>query len=183
MNNITNSNQLVAGQRIYIPNDRKTYAAKWWPKESKKSTKSAKKDDSGNIVVQHGKFIWPIDGIVTSGYGVRRGRRHDGIDISASSGTPIHAVDGGKVVFSSRLRGYGNLVLVKHKKDFFTVYAHNSRNIVKKGTIVKKGQVIARVGSSGRASGPHLHFEVRKGSRARNPLFFLPKQATSVAKK
>ena len=120
---------------------------------------------------------------MTSTFGVRRGRRHDGIDISAKRGTPVQAAANGKVIFSSRLRGYGNLILVKHKDDFFTAYAHNARNLKKKGQTVKKGDVIARVGSTGRASGPHLHFEVRKGNVARNPTFFLPKQGTVVAKK
>ena len=74
------------------------------------------------------------------------------------------------------MRGYGNLVLLKHGDDFFTVYAHNSVNLVKKGKRVKRGETIAKVGRTGRATGPHLHFEVREGTKARNPLFFLPKK-------
>lgn len=183
MNNVTSSKQLAIGQRLYIPNDRKSYASRRTSGAKKKGKGSSKGSDSEMIVVQRGKFIWPVDGVVTSNYGFRRGRRHDGIDISARRGTPIHVAGMGEVVYSSRLRGYGNLILVKHKKGFFTVYAHNSRNLVKKGQKVKRGQVIARVGSSGQASGPHLHFEVRKGSKARNPLFFLPKEKTQFAKK
>ena len=181
MNNITDSNQLVTGQRIYIPNDRRSYAKK--KKSSKKSAAGKEsRESSDKIIVQRGKFSWPVEGVLTSKYGMRRGRKHDGIDISAPKGTPVKAAGSGEVVFSSRLRGYGNLILVKHAGDYFTVYAHNSRNLKKKGQKVKKGDVIARVGTTGRASGPHVHFEVRKGSRARNPLFFLPKTKSRIAK-
>ncbi len=121
------------------------------------------------------QFSWPIDGEISSLYGMRHGRRHDGVDIRAKIGTAIFAADSGEVVYSKKMRGYGNLVLLRHANDFFTVYAHNSVNLVKVGAKVKKGQMVARVGRTGRATGPHLHFEVREGSVARNPLFFLPK--------
>ena len=85
------------------------------------------------------------------------------------------------MVYSKRLRGYGNLILLKHEGDFFTVYAHNSVNLAKKGSRIRRGQVIAKVGSTGRSTGPHVHFEVREGSRPRNPLFFLPRRS-EVAK-
>lgn len=130
---------------------------------------------SSPIKTERGKFVWPIEGEVSSLFGMRRGRRHDGLDIRAKTGTPVYAAAEGEIVYAKRMRGYGNLVLVKHHDDFFTVYAHNSVNLVKVGMKVKKGQMISRVGRTGRATGPHLHFEVREGPKARNPLFFLPK--------
>lgn len=133
-----------------------------------------KKKESPVIEVDHGRFSWPVSGEVSSGFGVRSGRRHDGIDIRAPRGTAILAAADGEVVFAKRLRGYGNLILLKHHDNFFTVYAHTAVNLVRNGAHIREGKEIGKVGSTGRASGPHLHFEVRKGSKPRNPLFFLP---------
>ena len=102
---------------------------------------------------------------------------HDGIDIAAKAGTPIYAAAAGKVVYAdSRLTGYGNLIIIRHSSDMFTAYAHNRNNLVVVGQMVKQGQHIANVGATGRASGPHLHFEVRRGERAVDPLAYLPKR-------
>ncbi len=149
----------------------------------KKGTEVASSETPGEEAAEAGssvktdryRFAWPIQGDISSLFGMRRGRRHDGLDIRSRPGTPVGAAADGEVVFSKRMRGYGNLILVKHKNDFFTVYAHNSVNLAKVGAKVKKGQIIAKVGRTGRASGPHLHFEVREGAKARNPLFFLPR--------
>jgi hypothetical protein len=128
-------------------------------------------------------FIWPIDGIYMSGFGVRRGRRHDGIDLAIKGGTPIKASADGEVVFSGRMRGYGNLVLVRHDGNYFTAYAHNRENLADKGDKVKQGEVIAKVGRTGRATGNHVHFEIRKGQLAVNPLHYLPiKKGVKVKK-
>lgn len=127
------------------------------------------------VKTERGRFIWPIEGDISSLFGMRHGRKHDGLDISAKTGTPVYAAADGEVVYAKKMRGYGNLVLLKHKDDFFSVYAHNSVNLVKVGAKVKKGQLVSRVGRTGRATGPHLHFEIREGPKARNPLFFLPK--------
>jgi murein DD-endopeptidase MepM/ murein hydrolase activator NlpD len=132
-------------------------------------------EDSSPIKTDRGRFAWPVEGDISSLYGMRHGRRHDGIDIRAKTGTPVYASADGEVVYAKRMRGYGNLVLLKHEGDFFTVYAHNSVNLVKLGASIKKGQMVSRVGRTGRATGPHLHFEVREGAKARNPLFFMPK--------
>ena len=130
-----------------------------------------------SIKIYRGRFKWPIKGgRVTSLYGMRNGRRHDGIDISAKQGTPLYASAAGKVAFSGKMRGYGNIILIRHKDDFFTAYAHNRKNGVRKGQTVKQGQQIGTVGRTGRASGPHVHFEIRHGQTARNPLFFLPER-------
>lgn len=149
---------------------------------SKKHAKRSRRRSRTTVSSQ--RFIWPLDnGIYMSGFGIRRGRRHDGIDIAAKGGTPIKAAADGEVVFSKRMRGYGRLVLIKHKGNYFTAYAHNRSNLVKKGKKVKRGQVIAKVGRSGRATGNHLHFEIRKGQKAMDPLRYLPARAGVIAKR
>lgn len=117
---------------------------------------------------------WPLHGVLYSRFGVRQGQRHDGIDISAPEGTPVLAAAGGVVVYTGRQSGYGAIVIVKHDGGLVTLYAHNSAVLVKEGERVEPGTPIARVGQSGRTTGPHLHFEVRDGTRPRNPLFYLP---------
>lgn len=130
--------------------------------------------NEGKATTQAGDFGWPVrGGEVTSRYGPRWGRMHQGIDIGARSGTPIRSAGDGVVSFSSRLGGYGNVVIVKHGDGVATVYAHNRKNRVKKGRRVRKGDVIAEVGQSGNATGPHLHFEVRNHDRHSDPLRYL----------
>ncbi len=124
-------------------------------------------------------FAWPVQGKLTSRYG-RRGRRrhHDGIDIAAHPRTLVRAAEAGRVIHSGRgLGAYGNVVIVRHPGRWATVYAHNHRNLVRKGASVQKGQVIAEVGRTGNATGPHLHFEVRRGDEPRDPLLCLPRTA------
>lgn len=119
-------------------------------------------------------FIWPLNGELSSTFGMRNGRHHDGIDLRNAIGTSIHAVADGVVIYADRLGGYGLIVILKHEGNFKTVYAHNSRNLVKKGDMVKQGDVIAELGNSGNATGPHLHFEIRCGQKAVDPLIYLP---------
>jgi murein DD-endopeptidase MepM/ murein hydrolase activator NlpD len=121
-------------------------------------------------------FVWPVDGKLSSGFGLRGGGRHDGVDIPAKRGTPVRAAEAGRVIHSGGgLGDYGNVVIVKHTGRYSTVYAHNRRNRVRTGEFVEKGQVIAEVGSSGNASGSHVHFEVRRDRRAEDPLLYLPR--------
>lgn len=130
----------------------------------------------------------PVDGVVSSPFGVRRdplgeGQRfHEGIDIAASPGSPIRAVAAGRVVFSGWVEGYGNLVAIDHGNGTVTRYAHAEANLVSVGEEVMAGQKIALVGSSGRATGPHLHFEVLQGGRPVDPRSFLT-LASSTAQK
>ncbi len=121
-------------------------------------------------------FVWPVEkGTITSKYGIRGRRHHDGIDIANRTGTPIYASAPGKVVFSGTgPTGYGLMVIIKHDNGLMSVYAHNSSNHVGRGLKVKRGQKIASMGSTGRSTGPHLHFEIRSGSQAVNPLKYLP---------
>jgi lipoprotein NlpD len=130
------------------------------------------------------QFAWPVAaGTVSSPFGMRNGVMHDGVDIAAPAGTPVLAADAGTVIFAGRERGYGNLVIVQHSGGYATVYAHNQRNLVSTGAIVSRGQEIAEMGATGRASGPNLHFEVCYENHAQNPLAYLPEpdQSTPIS--
>jgi murein DD-endopeptidase MepM/ murein hydrolase activator NlpD len=117
---------------------------------------------------------WPADGPLSSGFGMRGGRFHGGIDISGERGTPIVAVDHGVVMYSGRgPDGYGNVVMLDHGGGLVSLYAHNDRNIVRQGERVRRGQTVAMIGDTGRASGPHLHFEVHQHGRLVDPLQWL----------
>ena len=118
-------------------------------------------------------LIWPIDGPVVSGFGMRWGRMHEGIDIAASSGTPIRAAASGTVIHAGWLGGYGNLVVLDHGNGLATAYAHASAILVAVGQQVSQGETVALVGSTGHSSGPHLHFEVRVNGTAVDPLGYL----------
>lgn len=119
-------------------------------------------------------LAWPLKGVLYGRYGVRAGRRHDGIDIAAPEGTTVGAAAGGTVIFAGEQAGYGAIVIVRHEGGLVTLYAHNSRLLVDEGARVHAGEPIAKVGQTGRTTGPHLHFEVRDGTRPRNPLLYLP---------
>ena len=119
-------------------------------------------------------MIWPVLGLVSSNFGKRWGRKHEGIDISAPEGTPVRSVQTGVVVYSDNtVPGYGNLIVVVHPGGLSTVYAHNKVNLVSEGDRVRRGEVIAQVGRSGKSTGYHLHFEIRKSGDALNPLTYL----------
>jgi murein DD-endopeptidase MepM/ murein hydrolase activator NlpD len=123
-----------------------------------------------------GRFLWPVPQFykVSSQFGPRGHKHHDGIDIPAPKGTPIVAVDNGVVIYSDNgIRGYGNMIVINHGDDVFTVYAHNTKNKVDKGDKVKRGDLIALVGNTGRSTGPHLHFEIRMKNKVRNPAQYL----------
>jgi murein DD-endopeptidase MepM/ murein hydrolase activator NlpD len=125
-------------------------------------------------------FSWPTLGEITSSFGQRGPKHHDGIDISAPEGAPIRAAAPGTVVFSGILRGYGNVIIIEHPYGLNTVYAHNQKNLVALGTRVPRGSVIALLGQTGRTSGPNLHFEVRRGKVARDPMRYLPRSEPSL---
>ena len=119
-------------------------------------------------------FVWPVRGKITARFDSRHDSLNDGIDIAAPSGTPVRAAAAGQVIYSDHLRGYGNLIIVRHRRGFASVYAHNRRNLVRPGQEVARRQVIAEVGDTGRVTSPHLHFEIRRNNVARNPLSYLP---------
>jgi murein DD-endopeptidase MepM/ murein hydrolase activator NlpD len=118
-------------------------------------------------------LVWPCDGVVVSGYGMRWGRLHEGIDIGCAFGTPNRAAAAGTVIYSGWLGGYGNLVVVDHGNGLSTAYAHASTLLVGVGQSVAQGETVSLVGSTGNSSGPHLHFEVRVNGVAVDPLFYL----------
>jgi murein DD-endopeptidase MepM/ murein hydrolase activator NlpD len=121
---------------------------------------------------------WPLTTIrvlVGSPFGARWGKPHEGIDLPAPVGTPVFAAADGRVVYAgAAIRGYGNLIVLKHTGDLLTAYAHNSVLLVSQGQSVRAGDRIALVGQSGHATGPHLHFEVRSGQIPRDPMSYLP---------
>lgn len=122
------------------------------------------------------KFDWPVRGRIISGFGnLGSGRKNDGINIKADLGSTVKAADGGTVAYAgNELKGFGNLILIKHNDGWITAYAHNDKLFVRKGQIVKKGEKIASVGSTGSVTTPQLHFEVRNGKKAVNPRPYLP---------
>jgi murein DD-endopeptidase MepM/ murein hydrolase activator NlpD len=128
-----------------------------------------------------GHFAWPVRGHLLASYGVTpSGGHNDGINIAAPAGTPVIAVDGGIVAYAgNELRGYGNLVLVKHPSGWITAYAHCQELLVKHGDTVSRGQTIAKVGSTGGVSEPQLHFELRRGKHAVDPREFLAPAPTA----
>jgi murein DD-endopeptidase MepM/ murein hydrolase activator NlpD len=127
-------------------------------------------------------FAWPVSGTVISRFGGKAdGSRNDGINVAAPRGTPITAAENGVVVYAgNELKGFGNLLLVKHADDWMTAYAHTELLTVKKGDTVRRGQTIGRVGSSGNVTAPQLHFEIRRGSKAVDPLQHLGKQMAGL---
>ncbi len=118
-------------------------------------------------------FIWPVNGPVVSGFGMRWGRLHAGIDIAAGYGTPIHAAASGRVVYSGWMDGYGNLVAIDHGRGLSTAYAHQDSIAAGNGQTVSQGQVIGYVGCTGHCFGPHVHFEVRVNGTPVDPLGYL----------
>jgi len=121
-----------------------------------------------------GKLRWPVKGVLYRGFGVKQGQRHDGIDLSAPEGTLVQAAAAGDVIYTGRQSGYGLIVILRHDGNLITLYAHNSAVLVKDGDRVAAGTPIAKVGQSGRTTGPHLHFEVRDGTRPRDPIPYHP---------
>jgi murein DD-endopeptidase MepM/ murein hydrolase activator NlpD len=120
-------------------------------------------------------FRWPVRGKVITGYGAKtNGKSNDGINLAVPEGTPVKAAEDGVVAYSgNELKGYGNLVLVRHSNGYVTAYAHASELLVKRGDTIKRGQIIAKSGQSGEVGSPQLHFEIRKGSNPVDPLQFL----------
>ncbi|MGZ4320330.1 MAG: M23 family metallopeptidase, partial [Gaiellaceae bacterium] len=120
-----------------------------------------------------GGLQWPVQGPVTSPFGWRWGRMHEGIDIAVGSGTPVHAAAAGTVIYAGWEEGYGNFVVIDHGGGIATAYGHNTSVAVAVGQQVQQGQVIAYSGSTGHSTGPHVHFEVRVNGNPVDPLGYL----------
>jgi len=127
------------------------------------------------VVVPSGSGVlgWPVSGTVTSGFGARWGRVHEGIDIAVGEGTPVRAAAAGTVIYAGWMSGYGNLVVVDHGNGLSTAYAHNSSLAVSVGQSVAAGEVVSYSGNTGNSTGPHVHFEVRVNGSAVDPLGYL----------
>lgn len=171
INRIEDPGRIHAGQRIFVPG-----AARQLPVEIITPVTATLERPRAPDPKEKGRegFIWPVSGELTSRFGPRGETFHDGIDISAPEGAPIRAIEKGEVLYNDQLRGYGNLVIIRHVGGFVSVYGHNRKNLARQGQEVAKGETIAEVGSTGRVSGPHLHFEIRKDNVAQDPLYYLP---------
>lgn len=135
--------------------------------------RAAQSGSTGSTSVSSSGFIWPCSGVVSSGFGMRWGRMHEGIDIACAYGTPVHAAAAGTVIYAGWMEGYGNLVVLDHGGGLSTAYAHASSILVSLGQHVEQGDEVSLVGSTGHATGPHLHFEVRVNGTAVDPLSYL----------
>jgi murein DD-endopeptidase MepM/ murein hydrolase activator NlpD len=155
---------LSIGETLFIPGGKK-------PKETERLLARAESPVSRG---SDSRFIWPTEGELTSGFGQRWGRRHDGIDLANDIGTPVRAARAGRVSYSGWSSGYGRVVMIEHDQGYTTVYGHLNESYVSEGQYVKAGQSIAAMGNTGNSTGPHLHFEVRKNGTPINPYNVLP---------
>src|ERR1700733_9144045 len=130
-----------------------------------------------------GNLRWPVDaGIVSSEFGDRWGKKHKGIDIAADSGEPVYAIADAEVIYAGDgLRGYGNVVILRHDTQMTSLYAHNSELKVHQGDHVTQGTLISLLGNTGHSTGPHVHFEIRQGDTAINPRTLLPQSKLAEA--
>jgi murein DD-endopeptidase MepM/ murein hydrolase activator NlpD len=128
--------------------------------------------DASPAEASSGKFRWPVRGRVIAGFGKRSdGTHNDGINLAVPQGTEIHAVEGGKVAYAgNELKGYGNLVLIRHDNGWVSAYAHADQILVKRDDVIRRGQVIAKAGRTGTVDQPQLHFELRHGAKPVDPL-------------
>ncbi len=128
---------------------------------------------SGPVKQGSGQLIWPVNGPVVSGFGMRWGRLHAGLDIAVPAGTPIHAADSGRVVLMGWVDGYGNYTCIQHTASLSTCYGHQSAFSTSNGASVTQGQVIGAVGCTGHCFGDHLHFETRINGSPVDPMGYL----------
>ncbi|MEW5806477.1 MAG: LysM peptidoglycan-binding domain-containing M23 family metallopeptidase [Acidobacteriota bacterium] len=161
INGIKDPAKIQAGQVIFIPG-------------AEKQLEILIPGKMGTISYSGEKFTWPVSGKIGSSFGARRnGHYHSGIDIMAPYGTAVVASRDGIVVFSGHEQRYGRMIIINHQDGTSTVYAHNSINLVKEGDEVSRGETIAQVGTSGNATGPHLHFEIRVENDCIDPYDYL----------
>ena len=169
LNGIPDPSKIETGQRIFIPG-----AARVLKVEIYIDDVAAEQGEKSRIAYKKLDFIWPVEGKISDAFTDVERKKHQGVDISSPLGTPIKASNAGKVIYSNNgIKGYGNLIILRHSEEYVTVYAHNQVNLVEEGTWVEKGQVIGKVGQTGRATGPHLHFEIRKDNKPLDPFLFL----------
>jgi len=179
LNNLKIKDKIYKDKKLFIPINEKNRnlgckdTSKLIVKVDKRKKKILNKK---NIVSNKTDYLWPVKGKILSKYGLlAKGLRNDGINISANKGDPVFASKDGKVVYAgNEIQAFGNLILIKHYDNKTTAYAHLDKIKVKKGQTVKKGEVIAALGNSGKVSKPQLHFELRDSNGPLNPLKYLP---------
>jgi murein DD-endopeptidase MepM/ murein hydrolase activator NlpD len=168
LNNLTASSNLLPGTRLVVPFGVKPFVP---PVVTASGISAGAYSGPAVRAAGSGAFLWPASGMLTSYYGWG----HGGIDVANGIGVPILAADGGYVSFAGwDGSGYGWMVILDHGNGFSSLYAHLSQYYVDPGQPVARGQVIGAMGSSGRSTGPHVHFEIRYGGVQQNPLFYLP---------
>lgn len=183
LNNLEQPYTLRIGDRIILPGSSRVASSSpakssWSPSSFwNKPEPAAQKYQTPYVPPKprKSKFAWPVKGTIISNYGtIGKGRHNDGINIKAPLGTAVKAADSGRVAYAgNELRGFGNLILIKHDDGWVTAYAHNDRLFVKKGQRVVKGEKISTIGSTGGVNTPQLHFEIRSGKKAINPAYYL----------
>lgn len=161
-NDLSEPYQLQEGQGVMVPGGTRPVVPRYV---------QATAPPPANAPQGSGNFMWPTSGYLTQGYWLG----HQAIDIGAPTGTPIYSADAGYVAATGWMGGYGNYIIINHGNGFETLYAHLSEIRVIAGQGVQRGGLIGLVGSTGRSTGPHLHFEIRQGGVKRNPIGFLPR--------
>jgi len=189
-NDLKDNSKVQPGDKLFVPGATKTLSAAKTgggqkpvadaaPPRKKNGEKIASAEPAPKAAAVTRNPIrlrWPLDNPKRlSGFGPRDGRNHDGLDLGAPRGTKIRAAADGRVIYSDNgLRGYGNLVIIRHEGNWATVYAHNDKNLVEQDDFVRAGEVIATVGDTGVATTTHLHFELRDGKTPVDPAPYLP---------
>lgn len=180
-NNLKAPFTLRLGQKLLLPGSIVTKQKSYAKASTTKNKTTNKKSSYSNYTYKQPstkrkqKFAWPVKGQVISNFGpIAKGRNNDGINIKTAKGTPIKAADSGTIAYAgNELKGFGNLILIKHNDGWVTAYAHADKITVRKGQKVVKGATIGTVGTSGGVSTPQLHFETRAGKKALNPRAYL----------
>jgi lipoprotein NlpD len=183
LNDISTDQALRQRQEIFIPKAGGKRPGEGRAPHARRDTSSPPKAAASEKREQKGCgesgfpcLMWPVKGTLLRRFNPKGTSPHDGIDIQAAEGTEIRAAADGEVIYSGdKIKGYGNLVILRHADGLITVYAHNKTNRVKEGERVNSGDTIATLGDTGSATRPHLHFEVRKGEQPQDPMDFLPR--------
>jgi lipoprotein NlpD len=145
------------------------------PKSGAENAENDKSGEAASPPSDKGRFIWPVRGKVLSGFGTKGSAYRKGLQIAVPRGGTVVSAAAGRVIYSGNvIRGYGNLIILKHDNSFYTVYGFNSRNLVKAGSFVSKGEKIALAGAPPDGGSPRLYFEIRHGKTAVDPIFYLP---------
>ena len=187
LNKISAPYTISVGQRLKVSDWGNSDTKSTGTKTTKSTqTRVAKNEKEPNVIpkkisvpksAQSKRFDKPASGNIVRSFGTTQGIRNDGINIAGKKGDPIKAADGGKVVYAgNELKGYGNLILIKHDGGWVTAYAHNDKILVKKGATVKRGEKIATMGQTGSVKSPQVHFEVRYKTKVVNPMDYLNKK-------